>query len=46
VCFLEAPVLNNADASREMTNKLQAAIRTTYQGLANTDETPILILFP
>jgi hypothetical protein len=28
-----------------MSNKIQAAIRTAYQWLANTDETPILIRF-
>jgi hypothetical protein len=47
VCFLEAPVLESIDARREMSNKIQAAIRAAYGGLANTDETLILMnLYP
>jgi hypothetical protein len=43
VCFLEAPVLNSLEAKRTMSNKIQDAIREAYQGLANTDETLVLM---
>jgi hypothetical protein len=47
VCFLEAPELYSIDARRTMSNKIQAAISEAYRGLANTDETLILInLYP
>jgi len=47
VCFLEAPVLNSLEAKRTMSNKIQDAIRKAYQGLANTDETLVLMnLYP
>ncbi|AGB24392.1 hypothetical protein Mycsm_04139 [Mycobacterium sp. JS623] len=47
VCFLEAPVLESIDARREMSNKIQAAIRDAYGELANTEETLILMnLYP
>jgi hypothetical protein len=47
VCFLEASELNSIDARRTMSNKIQAAIREAYRGLANTDETLVLMnLYP
>ena len=47
VCFLEAPVLNDVDARRDMSNKIQDSIRIAYKDLANTDETLILMnLYP
>jgi hypothetical protein len=47
VCFLEAPPLNSLEAKRTMSNKIQDAIRAAYQGLANTDETLVLMnLYP
>ena len=47
VCFLEAPVLNDVDARRDMSNKIQEAIDIAYKDLANTDETLILMnLYP
>jgi phenylpyruvate tautomerase PptA (4-oxalocrotonate tautomerase family) len=43
VCFLEAPELSSLDAKRKMTGKIHAAIRDAYQGIANTDETLVLM---
>jgi phenylpyruvate tautomerase PptA (4-oxalocrotonate tautomerase family) len=43
VCFLEAPELSSLDAKRKMTDKIHAAIRDAYQGIANTDETLVLM---
>ncbi|MEU4576239.1 4-oxalocrotonate tautomerase family protein [Nonomuraea sp. ATR24] len=43
LCFLEAPELSSLDAKRSMTERIHAAIAEAYQGLANTDETLILM---
>jgi phenylpyruvate tautomerase PptA (4-oxalocrotonate tautomerase family) len=43
LCFLEAPELNDIDARRTMSNRIGAAIAKAYEGLANTDETLILM---
>jgi phenylpyruvate tautomerase PptA (4-oxalocrotonate tautomerase family) len=43
LCFLEAPELHDIDARRVMTNRIDAAIAKAYDGLANTDETLILM---
>ena len=43
LCFLEAPELHSIDARRTLANKIMTAITTAYQGLANTDETLILM---
>ncbi|MEV4222112.1 hypothetical protein [Nonomuraea sp. NPDC049725] len=43
LCFLEAPELSSLDAKRSMAGKIHAAIAEAYQGLANTDETLILM---
>ncbi|MFI5610260.1 4-oxalocrotonate tautomerase family protein [Amycolatopsis sp. NPDC051903] len=45
VCFLEAPELHSVDARRTLSNKIHSAIRQAYEGLANTDETLILMNF-
>ncbi|WP_028935268.1 hypothetical protein [Pseudonocardia spinosispora] len=45
VCFLEAPELDSVDARRDLSAKIHAAIGTAYKGLANTDETLILMNF-
>ena len=47
VCFLEAPPLNSLEAKRTMSNKIQGSIREAYQGIANTEETLVLMnLYP
>jgi hypothetical protein len=43
LCFLEAPELHSIDARRTMAIKIMAAITKAYKGLANTDETLILM---
>jgi hypothetical protein len=43
VAFLEAPELSSIDAKRKMAGKIHAAIAVAYQGIANTDETLILM---
>jgi phenylpyruvate tautomerase PptA (4-oxalocrotonate tautomerase family) len=43
VAFLEAPELSSLDAKRKMSAKIHAAIAEAYQGIANTDETLILM---
>jgi phenylpyruvate tautomerase PptA (4-oxalocrotonate tautomerase family) len=43
LCFLEAPELHDIAARRTMSNKISAAIAKAYYGLANTDETLILM---
>ena len=43
VAFLEAPELSGLDAKRKMSAKIHAAIAEAYQGIANTDETLILM---
>ncbi|MGP4102447.1 hypothetical protein [Nonomuraea sp. KM90] len=43
VCFLEAPELSSLDTKREMADKIHHAIAEAYRGLANTDETLILM---
>jgi phenylpyruvate tautomerase PptA (4-oxalocrotonate tautomerase family) len=43
LCFLEAPELHDVDSRRAMSNKISAAIAKAYDGLANTDETLILM---
>ncbi|QRP48449.1 hypothetical protein [Amycolatopsis sp. FDAARGOS 1241] len=45
VCFLEAPQLHSVDARRTMSSKIHSAIRAAYKGLANTDETLVLMNF-
>ncbi|MEW9527445.1 4-oxalocrotonate tautomerase family protein [Microbispora sp. NPDC049125] len=43
LCFLEAPELSDLDTKRTMAEKILAAIATAYRGLANTDETLLLM---
>ncbi len=43
VCFLEAPELTGLDARREMAARIQAAVAEAYAGLANTDETLVMM---
>lgn len=43
LCFLEAPELSSLDAKRKMAEKIHAAVGEAYQGIANTDETLILM---
>jgi phenylpyruvate tautomerase PptA (4-oxalocrotonate tautomerase family) len=43
LAFLEAPELHDVDARRRMSSKIGAAIAKAYDGLANTDETLILM---
>ena len=43
VCFLEAPDLVNLEAKSTMAAKILAAIDAAYRGIANTDETLILM---
>ncbi|NRQ32197.1 N-acetylmuramic acid 6-phosphate etherase [Nonomuraea sp. NN258] len=43
LCFLEAPELSSLDAKRKMSDRIHAAIAEAYAGLANTDETLILM---
>jgi hypothetical protein len=43
MCFLEAPELNSIDARRVMAAKIHAAVGEAYSGLANTDETLIMM---
>ncbi|MDR8408021.1 hypothetical protein MTP10_04660 [Nonomuraea sp. 3-1Str] len=43
LCFLEAPELSDLDVKRTMAEKVLAAIAVAYQGIANTDETLLLM---
>lgn len=43
LCFLEVPELNKLDAKRTMARRIHDAIAKAYSGLANTDETLILM---
>ena len=43
LCFLEAPELSDLDAKRKMAERIDAAIAEAYAGLANTDQTLILM---
>ena len=43
VCSLEAPELTNLDAKRKLVQKIESAIGTAYDGIANTDEVLVLI---
>ncbi|NUT10680.1 MAG: N-acetylmuramic acid 6-phosphate etherase [Nonomuraea sp.] len=43
LCFLEVPELSDLDAKKEMVGLIHAAIAEGYEGLANTDETLILM---
>jgi phenylpyruvate tautomerase PptA (4-oxalocrotonate tautomerase family) len=43
VCFLEAPELHSLDARRTMATKIQAAVAEAYTGLADTDETLVMM---
>src|SRR5688572_7099576 len=43
LCFLEVPQLSKLDAKRTMAGRIHAAIAEAYGGLANTDETLILM---
>jgi phenylpyruvate tautomerase PptA (4-oxalocrotonate tautomerase family) len=43
LCFLEAPELSSLDAKRKMAEKIHAAIAEAYQGIANTEETLVLM---
>jgi phenylpyruvate tautomerase PptA (4-oxalocrotonate tautomerase family) len=45
VCFLEAPELHSVDVRRTMSHKIHAAVHKAYDGLANTEETLILMNF-
>lgn len=43
VVFLEAPVLDDLDTKRVMSARIQDALAKGYAGLANTDETLVLM---
>ncbi len=43
LCFLEVPELGGLDAKRTMAGRIHDAIAEAYRGLANTDETLILM---
>ncbi|GAA2411980.1 hypothetical protein GCM10010404_82360 [Nonomuraea africana] len=43
LCFLEAPELADLDAKRQMAGRIHDTIAEAYQGLANTEETLILM---
>lgn len=43
LCFLEAPELASLDAKRKMAEQIHAAIAEAYQGIANTEETLVLM---
>jgi phenylpyruvate tautomerase PptA (4-oxalocrotonate tautomerase family) len=43
LCFLEAPELSSLDAKRKMAEKIQTAIAEAYRGIANTEETLVLM---
>ncbi|GAA3314352.1 tautomerase family protein [Nonomuraea dietziae] len=43
LCFLEAPELASLDAKRRMAAKIHTAIAEAYDGIANTEETLILM---
>jgi phenylpyruvate tautomerase PptA (4-oxalocrotonate tautomerase family) len=43
VCFLEAPELTSIEAKSAMVAKILAAVDEAYRGLANTEETLILL---
>ncbi|GAA2646981.1 tautomerase family protein [Nonomuraea recticatena] len=43
LCFLEAPELASLDAKRRMAGKIHTAIAEAYDGIANTEETLILM---
>ena len=43
VCTLEAPELNNLDAKRKLTRKIESAIAAAYGGIANVEEVLVLI---
>jgi phenylpyruvate tautomerase PptA (4-oxalocrotonate tautomerase family) len=43
LCFLEAPELSSLDAKRKMAEKIHTAIAEAYQGIANTEETLVLM---
>jgi hypothetical protein len=43
LCFLEAPELSNLDVKQKMAERIDAAIAKAYAGLANTDQTLILM---
>ena len=43
LCFLEAPELSNLEAKRKLAARVHGAIEDAYRGLANTQETLILM---
>jgi phenylpyruvate tautomerase PptA (4-oxalocrotonate tautomerase family) len=43
LCFLEAPELSSLDAKRKMAEKIHTAIAEAYRGIANTEETLVLM---
>jgi phenylpyruvate tautomerase PptA (4-oxalocrotonate tautomerase family) len=43
LCFLEAPELSDLDAKRKMAGRIHTAIHYAYEGIANTNETLILM---
>jgi hypothetical protein len=43
VCSLEAPELANLDVKRRLVRKIESAITTAYDGVANTEEVLVLI---
>jgi phenylpyruvate tautomerase PptA (4-oxalocrotonate tautomerase family) len=43
VCSLEAPELASLDVKRKLVQKIESAIATAYDGIANTDEVLILV---
>jgi len=47
LCFLEAPELFSLDARRKLADRVNAALAVAYEGIANTEETLILMnLYP
>lgn len=47
LCFLEAPELFSLDARRQLADRVNTALRVAYAGIANTEETLILMnLYP
>jgi phenylpyruvate tautomerase PptA (4-oxalocrotonate tautomerase family) len=43
LCFLEAPELDSIDAKRRMVERIHAAIGQAFRGIADTDQTLILM---
>ena len=43
VCTLEAPELTNLDSKRNLVQKIESAMATAYDGIANTEEVLVLL---